>query len=404
MKKLVNVILFSVVLGMVLTAPASAAAIFPQEGLVQADDLRIRTSASRTGQVLGQVDRNTPVSILKEEGEWLEIEYPAGKFVYVASKYVQVSKANGAIEGTTTGTKLNIRLTPDDEKGIIVGTVNAGTKVEIVGEKNGYLTIVAPAGVTAWVYAAYVMKAGELRADGKWNAAKNAAVSEARKSYKPYSSHLASIAKAKAEEERKAALARSVVSEFERIESEFKRINGQAWDRQDWTALKTDMRTFVQKAGDASLTQQVSLRLISIEVIEQRNQRNFEKQQAAGTPEISQPPVKPEQVKPVSENTTTLSKPVEEPTVEVAPEKDATDGLKPGQCVVSGQLDALGPIFNRPATHELVRGTKTIYHLRWDGGDLNRYWRKKVRIVGTKVRFAGWDETVIIIDRIEVID
>jgi hypothetical protein len=35
---------------------------------------------------------------------------------------------------------------------------------------------------------------------------------------------------------------------------------------------------------------------------------------------------------------------------------------------------------------------------------LNRYWRKKVRIVGTKVRFAGWDETVIIIDRIEVID
>lgn len=405
MKKLVNVILFSVVLGMVLTAPASAATVFPQEGLVQADNLRIRTSASRTGEVLGQVDRGVAVSIVKEEGEWLEIEYPAGKFVYVAKKYVTVKAGTGAIEGTTVGAKLNVRLSADDQKGIIVGTLAEGTKVEIVGENGGFYEIVAPAGISAWVYSAYVMKTGELRNDGKWAAAKSKAVTAARKDYKAYQSHLSEIAKAKAAEEAKAAAVRATMGEFDRIESEFQRINAQPWETQDWSALKTDMKAFIKRTSDTTLTQQVSLRVISVEVMEQRNERNAEaarlareaaeREAAASAPKTQDPA----EVKGASDTTSAVSKP------EVADEpKEPSDGLRPGQCVVTGKIDALGPIFNRPATHELIRGTKTIYHLRWDGGDLNRYWRKNVKIVGTKVRFAGWDETVIIVDRVEILD
>ena len=58
--------------------------------LVKADRLNVRKEATTDSARIGYLDNEEKVKILEELGEWLKVQYIAGKEGYVAAEYVQV--------------------------------------------------------------------------------------------------------------------------------------------------------------------------------------------------------------------------------------------------------------------------------------------------------------------------
>ncbi|WFB46076.1 SH3 domain-containing protein [Clostridium perfringens] len=120
--------------------------------------LNVRERASTSSKVIGSLSGNTKVTIVGEEGAFYKIEYK-GSHGYVAKEYVKdVIESNNSNQGTQTPEKpsipenskktgvvtaskgLNVRKEANTSSKII-GILNSGESVEIIGEENGFYKI-----------------------------------------------------------------------------------------------------------------------------------------------------------------------------------------------------------------------------------------------------------------------
>ncbi|NGT78775.1 SH3 domain-containing protein [Clostridium perfringens] len=120
--------------------------------------LNVRERASTSSKVIGSLSGNTKVTIVGEEGAFYKIEY-RGSHGYVAKEYVKdVTESNNSNQGTQTPEKpsipenskktgvvtaskgLNVRKEANTSSKII-GILNSGESVEIIGEENGFYKI-----------------------------------------------------------------------------------------------------------------------------------------------------------------------------------------------------------------------------------------------------------------------
>ncbi|MDK0834495.1 SH3 domain-containing protein [Clostridium perfringens] len=120
--------------------------------------LNVRSEASTSSKVIGSLSGNTKVTIVGEEGAFYKIEYK-GSHGYVAKEYVKdVTENNNSNQGTQTPEKpstpenskktgvvtaskgLNVRKEANTSSQII-GILNSGESVEIIGEENGFYKI-----------------------------------------------------------------------------------------------------------------------------------------------------------------------------------------------------------------------------------------------------------------------
>ncbi|EOU1848960.1 SH3 domain-containing protein [Clostridium perfringens] len=120
--------------------------------------LNVREGASTSSKVIGSLSGNTKVTIVGEEGAFYKIEY-RGSHGYVAKEYVKdVIESNNSNQGTQTPEKpsipenskktgvvtaskgLNVRKEANTSSKII-GILNSGESVEIIGEENGFYKI-----------------------------------------------------------------------------------------------------------------------------------------------------------------------------------------------------------------------------------------------------------------------
>ncbi|HAT4246386.1 TPA: SH3 domain-containing protein [Clostridium perfringens] len=121
--------------------------------------LNVRSGASTSSKVIGSLSGNSKVTIVGEEGAFYKIEYK-GSHGYVAKEYIKdvTGSNNNSNQGTTTpekpSTPENIKKTGvvTASKGLnvrkeantssqIVGILNSGESVEILGEENGFYKI-----------------------------------------------------------------------------------------------------------------------------------------------------------------------------------------------------------------------------------------------------------------------
>ena len=122
------------------------------------NSLNVREGASTSSKVIGSLSGNTKVIIVGEEGAFYKIEY-RGSHGYVAKEYVKdVIESNNSNQGTQTPEKpsipenskktgvvtaskgLNVRKEANTSSKII-GILNSGESVEIIGEENGFYKI-----------------------------------------------------------------------------------------------------------------------------------------------------------------------------------------------------------------------------------------------------------------------
>ncbi|UBK87351.1 SH3 domain-containing protein [Clostridium perfringens] len=115
--------------------------------------LNVREGASTSSKVIGSLSGNTKVTIIGEEGEFYKIEYK-GSHGYVAKEYIKDIKdevvtepekpstpENSKKTGVVTASKgLNVRKEANTSSQII-GILNSGESVEIIGEENGFYKI-----------------------------------------------------------------------------------------------------------------------------------------------------------------------------------------------------------------------------------------------------------------------
>ena len=115
--------------------------------------LNVREGASTSSKVIGSLSGNTKVTIVGEEGAFYKIEYK-GSHGYVAKEYIKDIKdevvtepekpstpENSKKTGVVTASKgLNVRKEANTSSQI-VGILNSGESVEILGEENGFYKI-----------------------------------------------------------------------------------------------------------------------------------------------------------------------------------------------------------------------------------------------------------------------
>ena len=115
--------------------------------------LNVREGASTSSKVIGSLSGNTKVTIVGEEGAFYKIEYK-GSHGYVAKEYIKDIKdevvtepekpsnpENSKKTGVVTASKgLNVRKEANTSSQI-VGILNSGESVEIIGEENGFYKI-----------------------------------------------------------------------------------------------------------------------------------------------------------------------------------------------------------------------------------------------------------------------
>ncbi|WP_368247974.1 SH3 domain-containing protein, partial [Clostridium perfringens] len=115
--------------------------------------LNVREGASTSSKVIGSLSGNTKVTIVGEEGAFYKIEYK-GSHGYVAKEYIKDIKDEVVTEpekpsnpensnktGVVTASKgLNVRKEANTSSQII-GILNSGESVEIIGEENGFYKI-----------------------------------------------------------------------------------------------------------------------------------------------------------------------------------------------------------------------------------------------------------------------
>lgn len=124
------------------------------------EEMAVRTGGGTKYPEIGVVPKGAKVEILeKVENGWLKIVWPG-----VAEGYAYTSNAGGGYYDTvyrkaqygvvTNCWSLNVRQSPG---GIIIGVINAGTKVTIDSTANGWYKISAPK--VGYVSAHYIAKA-----------------------------------------------------------------------------------------------------------------------------------------------------------------------------------------------------------------------------------------------------
>ena len=115
--------------------------------------LNVRSEASTSSKVIGSLSGNSKVTIIGEEGAFYKIEYK-GSHGYVAKEYIKDIKdeivtepekpsnpENSKKTGVVTASKgLNVRKEANTSSQI-VGILNSGESVEIIGEENGFYKI-----------------------------------------------------------------------------------------------------------------------------------------------------------------------------------------------------------------------------------------------------------------------
>ncbi|MCG4540409.1 SH3 domain-containing protein [Clostridium perfringens] len=115
--------------------------------------LNVREGAGTSSKVIGSLSGNTKVTIVGEDGAFYKIEYK-GSHGYVAKEYIKDIKdevvtepekpsnpENSKKTGVVTASKgLNVRKEANTSSQII-GILNSGESVEIIGEENGFYKI-----------------------------------------------------------------------------------------------------------------------------------------------------------------------------------------------------------------------------------------------------------------------
>ena len=133
--------------GLIVLSGISALAA--ETGVITADRLNVRTEASQSAGVLGQLVQNETVTLESQKGDWYQINF-CGLKGYINAGYVKVLTTTA----TVTADKLNVRAEASTS-GKVLGQLHRGDAVTVT-QKLGEWNKINYGGVSAYVSAQYL--------------------------------------------------------------------------------------------------------------------------------------------------------------------------------------------------------------------------------------------------------
>jgi len=124
-------------------------------GVLSGDKIRVRTGPSTSHKILTELRKGTKVNVIAKKSDWYIIEMPQDIILWISKTLVAVSSEGGKTTGVIKGEKVNVR-TGIEASDVVVGQVNKGDKISIIGSKEGWYKIRPPKGFKAYVFAKYV--------------------------------------------------------------------------------------------------------------------------------------------------------------------------------------------------------------------------------------------------------
>ena len=137
-------------------APAATGGV---EGKITGGRVNVRSGQGTNFEIVLTAGADTPVSVFKRAGEWVQIGYPASE-----SCYIDIQSIGGGVPAeipeqglvrTIQGKDVNVRARPWPGS-TAVGQVNEGETVVVTGLRGQWAKIRPPQSARAWVFYKYV--------------------------------------------------------------------------------------------------------------------------------------------------------------------------------------------------------------------------------------------------------
>jgi hypothetical protein len=136
----------------ILAVGLTAVAEEPAKVRVTGGRVNIRSRASLSGELMGQVMLNDELVLAGEtNGDFVAVIAPDWVECWVATEYIQ--------DGIVVPPKLKVRAGPNMNYGV-VAVVARGDKLDVIKDLSGWLKIKAPTNTIAWITAEFIAPVG----------------------------------------------------------------------------------------------------------------------------------------------------------------------------------------------------------------------------------------------------
>ncbi|HEY8343116.1 MAG TPA: SH3 domain-containing protein, partial [Calditerricola sp.] len=157
---------------------------------VTASVLNVRAGPGTNYAIISQVKRDTRLTVLKQQGGWLQVRLPNGRTGWVSGQYVRpVSATPAPAQGSpgqpaapssqtvaVTASVLNVRSGPGTTYAIVT-KVKRDTRLTVQKQQAGWLQVRLPNGRTGWVSGQYVRPVSATPAPSSGSSGQQAAPS-----------------------------------------------------------------------------------------------------------------------------------------------------------------------------------------------------------------------------------
>ncbi len=131
--------------------------------------VNLRRSPSKSAGVIEVLAKGTSVYVIGHAGAWTKVELPDGTIGYIVSAALDTgaSSTKSPVAPTSTGTPRSGRTVTSTVSGLrvhsapstgasVVGSVNRGQRLQVLGYSNGWYKVRLPNGQVGWVSGAYI--------------------------------------------------------------------------------------------------------------------------------------------------------------------------------------------------------------------------------------------------------
>ncbi len=151
-----------------LTFPfQSASASSPQAAEISIQTLNVRSGPGTSHAVINTVSKDTFLSILSRQGDWLRVDLPLGGkgWIFGGSEYANLHTLKGNVK--VTADALNVRSGPGANH-TIISQVTKDTVLPFLEKQEGWYKVILQGGQAGWISGRFVNHAssGENKSQG----------------------------------------------------------------------------------------------------------------------------------------------------------------------------------------------------------------------------------------------
>ncbi|HCD09691.1 MAG TPA: peptidoglycan endopeptidase [Thermoanaerobacter sp.] len=135
-------------------------------GTVTGSRVNVRSAASLSASIITQLAKNTVVDVLGKQNDWYKVRLSNNKEGWIYSQYLAVKSVDTTVSrgsvnrtpiavGIVTGSVVNVRSAGNISANVIA-QVTKNTKVDVLGNQNGWYNIRLSDGREGWIYGQYL--------------------------------------------------------------------------------------------------------------------------------------------------------------------------------------------------------------------------------------------------------